>query len=252
MVNRNLRTKSIPVLELSALAWATEVCMSLYKFFVNAICPIKINNIIIYCDSSISLCWIRSKVSKNSKIERKAVLVNNKLNKIVEETETHSVVFRHLDGKHNPADGLTRSISASVLSRSSYHSGPSLRDPVGSIGEIHVPCPFSTDFSVSCVQAEILKFQPIINIDSYSSFKRATKVMNYISKFIHVRVYKQNPKYEHLYKGVNTYVKAQQYLIKAAQQRAYPKVLDFFQGKVSKCEPIVTQLNIFLDKKWDN
>ena len=249
MIDRNLRTKSIPVLELLALTWATEVSMSLYRFLVKTICPIKINSIIIYCDSSISLCWIRSKISRTSKIERKAVLVNNKLNKIVEETKTHSVVFRHLEGKHNPADCLTRSISAAVLNRSNYHAGPSLRDPNGSIDEIHVPYLCSADLSVFSVQTEILQFQPVINIDRYSSFKRATQVMNFVFKFVQIRVYERNPdKYKHLYKGVNTYMKAQRYLIKAAQQQAYPKVLDFFRGKVSKCEPIITQLNLFLDR----
>ena len=86
MVGRNLRTKSIPVLELVALAWATEVCMEFYKFLTGTLEPIKIENIIIYCDSSISLCWVRSRVTKNGKVERKSVLVNNKLNKIIEVT----------------------------------------------------------------------------------------------------------------------------------------------------------------------
>ena len=61
-------------------------------------------------------------------------------------------------------------------------------------------------------------------------------------------MYEKNPiKYSNLNRDVDTYVKAQNYVIKVSQQLSFPGVLDFFLGRVSKCEPIVTQLNLFLD-----
>ena len=37
------------------------------------------------------------------------------------------------------------------------------------------------------------------------------------------------------------------YLIKCSQLKAYPRILEFFNGQISKCDPIVTQLNLYLD-----
>ena len=251
IVGKDLRNKSIPVLELVALTWAIELCMELYSFFVNTLQPVKILDIIVFCDSSISLCWVKAKANKVGKVERKAVLVNNKLNKIMEVVKTHPVRLRHLAGRQNPADAATRPVSSALLKKSNYHSGPSLEVLKDEAEDILVPSPYVESFSVYCVQTRLHPVSSVIQIEDYSSFFYLAKVMNFVYKFIkncRRKVFQRDQaRYNHFNKPVCTYVQGQNYLVRVAQQQSFPKVLDFFYGKLCKCEPIVTQLNLYLD-----
>ena len=70
----------------------------------------------LYADSMISLNWIKSKVVNFDKIERKATIINNKLDCIVENCKKFPVVFHHIEGNNNPADFVTRCVSAKIMS----------------------------------------------------------------------------------------------------------------------------------------
>ena len=251
VIGKDLQTKSIPVLELVALSWAAELCIKFFKFFSTAIIPIKISDILLFCDSSISLCWVKSKITRVGKIERKSVLVNNKLSKILEAAKTHSLRLRHLAGKQNPADAATRPISPTLLKKSNYHSGPSLEDLRDNSEEIYVHSSDTDNLSVLCAQTEVISVSPVMDFNKYSSFHKIIRVLNFVLKFIKIcrsKMYEKNPiKYSNLNRDVDTYVIAQNYVIKVSQRLSFPGVLDFFLGRVSKCESIVTQLNLFLD-----
>ena len=83
VLGRELKSKSIPVLELIASAWGAEIAVQLFHSLITAVEPINVSNIIMFSDSMISLSWVRSRLHKTGKIERKSVIVNNKVNKIV-------------------------------------------------------------------------------------------------------------------------------------------------------------------------
>lgn len=253
IVGKELSNKSIPVLELVALTWATELCMRYFKIFRSAIQSIDVSEVIVYSDSSIALCWVKAKSARIGKVERRSVLVNNKLNKILAEAKTHPIKLRHLAGKQNPADAVTRPISPALLRKSNYHSGPSLQDLEDDCEEIVVSFSKEADSpSVSYAQTLAIPVLPVIDFERYSSLSKITRILNFVFKFIKAcrnKVYERDPaKYSDLNINMNTYVLAQKYLIKTSQHLSFPGVLDFFRGNRAKCEPLVTQLNLFLDE----
>ena len=253
VVGKDLKSKSIPVLELVALSWGVEVSMQIYKFLTSADHPIQISEIILYTDSTISLSWIRARSMHNAKIEKKAVIVNNKLNKIMQECEIHSVLFRHIDGNINPADCATRAVSPALLQKSNYFTGPELDALTCTIDEVQVPYP-GNDTSVNCFKVSLHEeISPILDLEKYSSFRRATKVATFVFVFLRNfknRLVKKNPtKYGHYKSNTNCYYEAQRYILRHTQKKSFPNVFKFFNGEISKCDHMVTQLNLSLDQK---
>ena len=79
VLGRQLKSKSIPVLELVALSWGAEVAVQLVSSLSNAVEPVEVSDVFMHTDSSISLSWLKARIFKTGKIERKSVLVNNKI-----------------------------------------------------------------------------------------------------------------------------------------------------------------------------
>ena len=73
-----------------------------------------------FTDSTKALNWLSAKTTKFSKIEKKGVVVNNALNKIVQITDSCPMTFSHVDGSSNPADFVTRQTSAKILCKSNF------------------------------------------------------------------------------------------------------------------------------------
>jgi hypothetical protein len=157
VVAKGLKSKSIPSLELAALVMGIETVMGVYKDLVKAICPIRIASIYAYTDSLIVLGWLRMKEIDLGKIERKNVFVNNKLNKISEECVRHPIIFDHVSSVSNPADLVTRCVSAKVLQNASFHRGIAVPDK---ISEYRIKVPRSEEVVVSECHAKTVKFVP--------------------------------------------------------------------------------------------
>ena len=68
----------MPVLEIVAFAWPTEICMEYYRFLTNALDPITTQDNIYY-DHSIFFMLGEIKNDKDSRVEIKSVSVNNKV-----------------------------------------------------------------------------------------------------------------------------------------------------------------------------
>ena len=162
------------------------------------------------------------------------------------EVQIHDIKLRHIDGKENPADFTTRPVSPLLLQKSNYFSGPNIKDLVTDTDEILISVsPVANNCSAVCTS--VSDFEPIFDINKYSSYAKACRVMNYVFKFIQMKIYEKDPeRYAHLYIA-NSYKKAQTYLIKCSQLEAFPKVFEFFNGQIIKCDPIVTQLNLYVD-----
>ena len=152
--------------------------------------------------------------------------MNNKLSKILEAAKTHSLRLRHLAGKQNPADAATRQISPTLLKKSNYHSGPSLEDLKDNSEDIYVHSSDTDNLSVLCAQTEVISVSPVMDFNKYSFFHKIIRVLNFVFKFIKIcrsKMYEKNPiKYSNLNRDVDTYVKAQNYVIKVSQQFSFP------------------------------
>jgi len=79
LVTKSLARKSIPILELIALVFGVECLQEIRKDLCGAFVPVDVQELHLYSDSMISLCWLHSKSHKFDKIERKSVIINNQL-----------------------------------------------------------------------------------------------------------------------------------------------------------------------------
>lgn len=70
-MSKSLLSKSIPVLDLVALHFGVECMKNLYDTLAGAIHPIKIGNLLVYTDSTISSNWLRVKFVDCGKIKKK-------------------------------------------------------------------------------------------------------------------------------------------------------------------------------------
>jgi len=95
-IPKQMQTKTIPVLELCAVDFGVTCVLDLYNDLVHALCPVKINDVMVLTDSSISLNWLAAKSLKSSKIERKGGKVINCLDRIVNNCKVHPINFKHI------------------------------------------------------------------------------------------------------------------------------------------------------------
>lgn len=181
LVTKNLKTKSIPILELVALDLGVSTAMDLYSRLTNAVRPIKIVNVFTFTDSMIVLSWIKSKAIDFGKIDRKLVFINNKLDSIIKNCGIVSITFDHISGTDNPADAVSRLLSESLLNKTSFLTGPQF---VVSEDKFSVPLcqPFSR---ASTYTSTTINCESVINLNKYSSFSRAVKIVSYVHKFIY-------------------------------------------------------------------
>ena len=84
IITDNLKSWSIPILELIADHFGVQFLKEMYKELSYCFCPGKILELHLYSDSMISLNWIKSKVVNFDKIKMNATITNNKLDCIVE------------------------------------------------------------------------------------------------------------------------------------------------------------------------
>ena len=250
VLGRKLKSNSIPVLEFDALAWGAEIAVQLFHSLTTAVEPINVSNIIMFSDSMIFLSWVRARLHKTGKIERKSVIVNNKVNKIVSLCDSCPMSFRFVEGCQNPADLSNRAVSSYTVNKSNFLVGPSIEVLLGEHDEVVVG---GSEESLQVCASTFEFEEPIIDLDRYSSFEKCSRVVNYVYGFINrlkSRLYSRDPtKYEKFQVLSNLYVLSKEYIIRKTQEGAFPEVFKFFRGECSKCLPIVTQLNLILDRK---
>jgi len=245
LVSKSLKTKSIPMLELAALQFGVQTVAEIYSSLTMAVNPISIDGVYAFTDSVISLCWIRSKEVCHDKIDKKNVFINNKLDAISDTCAKMPVVFDHVSGELNPSDCLTRTMSDKQLANTSFLSGPTF-NPVRSEHCVSVPYVALPTESQSCIavaKATMTITEPLIQLDRFSSFKRAVKVMFFVLKFLRIKC---KYKSKMLETDSQIEIESSNYVIKCAQQCSFPEVYQSLAHK--KCDhPLVSQLNLLLD-----
>jgi len=239
--------RTIPVLELCAVDFGVETTVELYTELTNAFCPLKIENIHIYTDSTISLSWLSSKALKLGKIERKGSKVNNNLDRIMERCNTHPMSFHHIDGKNNPADTVTRCVSASVLNRSNFLRGLTVPSEFSSF-DLTIPVTeVVSSNTVSSVSVDT-RSEPLIPLDKFSSFHKICRVYHYVRKFIHCLKCKVSATNNVPSPPALKYADSVRSVLIDSQLQSYPEVYNYLKyPKRSTMPTLVSQLNIFLD-----
>ncbi|GBL92650.1 hypothetical protein AVEN_123814-1 [Araneus ventricosus] len=145
---------------------------------------LKRENIFYRSDSQICIHWIKGKADDWKQF------VRNRVSEIKEKTNPNR--WHHCAGKFNPADKLTRGISAQALVNDEiWFSGPPW------LLQINVPCNKSSDIvdtELNCVEEERRKvvvtfqtnielFQPLLNLDNYSDLDKFIKITSYVLRF---------------------------------------------------------------------
>ena len=125
VVTKSLSSKSIPTLEFNAIALGTELLIDTYNELTGEECvePINIKDLHIYTDSYVALNWLKSYVQLD-KMRNLSVFTTNRLLKLAKLCETKAIVYKFVNGCHNPADCVTRPMSARLLERSNFLVGP--------------------------------------------------------------------------------------------------------------------------------
>ncbi|XP_064093214.1 uncharacterized protein LOC135205956 [Macrobrachium nipponense] len=248
---KKLRTKSIPVLELISVHFGVKTAVDVAEQLMNAVVPIRIRDIYCFTDSMIVLSWIKSKEFEFGKIDRKQMMVNNRLNDISTLCSKRTVIFDHIGGDENPSDCLTRCVSEKMLRSTLFLTGPKFLDSPSECRVI-VPHPGAKPLPVSCsVRTHfILNSEPLIPLNKFSSFSKAVKVLSIV--FIFVTKLKQRLKLtknipENTSDEQNETARSTIHLLVHAQKAAFPQVYDTLAtGNFS--EPLISQLNLFRDE----
>ncbi|XP_075167480.1 uncharacterized protein LOC142239573 [Haematobia irritans] len=106
-----LKTKSLPRLELCAAHLLAELWAKMREML-----PFKVESVTFWSDSEITLHWIKTHPSQFS------VFVANRISEIQERTS--SVSWRHVPGRLNPADIVSRGCDIEEIMNSMWFYGP--------------------------------------------------------------------------------------------------------------------------------
>ncbi|KAG1656271.1 hypothetical protein GQR58_024052 [Nymphon striatum] len=191
----------------------------------------------------------------------KGIFIKNRLKDIKfflqDLTEICPVSFAHVPGTENPADLVTRGVSARVfeLRRFSFLHGPNWLKlppaswPVGELGCIaeSVKCKlYSSPTKLSNFSNVLIHNKPIIDINNFHSYKQLIKVTTLVFKAIN----RWRKRSDSLSKN-----EAKKYLIKLVQCESFSEELNYLNSisnhvkkNAVKKPVLVDRLNLFVDK----
>ena len=259
VITKNLKNKSIPSLELLAINLGAEVLIDIYEDMCGETCvkPINVTKLHVLSDSQICLAWLQSFSNNHSKINKRSVFVQNRLNSIANICKKMPIRFAHIAGKENPADCITRCLSHKVLMKSNYYSGPDevLLDCSTEDMSLIIPNPNITLNSAAqlvTIPREDTLHKPLLDHKNVSSYCKLVNIYSNVLKFIN------NVKNKvAIRKGIpftiddrNMRKQAHIEIIKRDQNVEFPDVTKYFDygGKLLKHVPqLINDLNIFKD-----
>ena len=262
VISEQLKSKTMPVLELVAMQFGVQSLMDTYNELQNAVRPISITSLKLFSDSTISLSWVEALVSRFEKMRGRSVFVMNKLESIRKLCQTHSVEFCFISGSENPADYTTREVSGRVLSRTCYHTGPPFLESEDNFHNVLVPNPVETFVCQGLsgnVALPMHHLKSIFSIEKFSSYNKAVAVLKHCFEFINnlkLKLKTKDPlKYDHLrtidYSADNFHNQSCFYLIREAQKVSFPEVFKYFSEKPHRKRDIpdlASKLNLFVDQ----
>lgn len=277
IINRQLKGKSIPSLELHAISFATEMLIDTYQELSGnkTLIPIKINELSLYSDSMVALNWVNSHANKLEKMQKRTPFVMNRLETITRACGIHSINFSFIAGETNPADLMTRPVSYKQLMKTCYITGPAFisTDRSNDTCEIQFTVPHKNLQTIgisnlnansaagtvnltrsNCTPNLDATLAHVIPLETYSSLHHHIRVlrkcMQYIEKLkLHVRR-KQNLSVPDVERQENLSQLALHNILKTEQAHVFPTELDYLKNNKrspQKMPNLVGQLNLFLD-----
>ncbi|XP_055948251.1 uncharacterized protein LOC129981438 [Argiope bruennichi] len=168
-----LKKLSLPRLELMEALVGARLCKHLSVVFKN-----WVKRVVMWTDSEIGLHWIKSSAS-----EWKQFVANR-----VVEIQNCVVPDRwfHCPGVENPADRLTRGVSAGSLKNDMWWSGPRwLKSPQSDWPQQKLRVQHeSLPEKKIVVHTTIVKDDPLIDISRFSSLNKLLRVTAYVLRFL--------------------------------------------------------------------
>ena len=113
IVNKNLKMKSMPSLELLGTQLAVECLFDIFENLTQPVCisPIEITNLKVFSDSVVALSWLNGAINKLQKTQKLSTFVVNRIDQISKFCEKYPIEFSLIAGEDNPADCCTRCFS---------------------------------------------------------------------------------------------------------------------------------------------
>ncbi|XP_068250638.1 uncharacterized protein [Palaemon carinicauda] len=271
LVSKQLESKSIPSLELQALALTVETVKDLKNELSGFGCidPIEIVGCEVYSDSLVVLTWLQSYALKLDKLQKKQLFILNRVEYINKMCEDSCMRFSFVSGEDNPADCITRPLSFRQLIKTNYITGPKFITESKS----NVIC---SDSTLSFIIPGLFESKRVQKVETncgsacsphvgsehlfpfnrVSSFEKAVRVHAVVLRFCSILKSKfksKNPALDHFEvedEGFNFYDEACRPIIIRDQHVHFPDVFDYFHSKQKQLKNlpnIVAQLNLFLD-----
>ena len=274
IVNKQLENKSIPTLELQSISLATETIMDVYSELTGSACvnPIQISEMEIFSDSFVALSWLDACSNKLAKMQKRSVLVMNRLQHIINLCEQFPIKFSFVSGTQNPADAVTRCMSYRRLVQTNFYRGldPKNKDADNVLNAdiltFTIPPPIiqevvSETYNLTSCQQNLKPGGQnqgyLVLPNRYSSFRQVISVYKVFIQFVNwikARAKEKNPhKFSHIQvSDKSPLLEAYKVLIKQDQQKHFPEVFDYFNKKdrnLKGLPNIVGQLNVYLDQE---
>jgi hypothetical protein len=265
LVNRQLKTKTIPTLELQAITLGVEMLCDFKEDLSGNKCllPINIIECELFTDSSISLHWLNSQTSTLEKMQKLSVFVQNRLNYIEKRCREEPITFTSVGTNENPADCMTRCLSYNQLTKSCYFNGPKFLSVSSEVPTdtltVTIPNQRSqVDYSCSAFQAAVTPGScELVPLEKFSSLRKLLSVHFYVLKFVNKLKSKLKAQYAEKYSNWTTStddaalrVQAWRNIVATDQSRLYPELIQFFEDtrpNLKDIPPLVARLNLFRD-----
>ena len=229
--------RTIPQLELTAVVVGAKLASYVY----NTLEHIKVDRIFLWSDSEIALNWIIHNKSKD-------VFVKNRVKQIHDVNE--NTEFRFVDTKSNPADLISRGVTASLLNKSDkWFKGPSWLIDEKLWPEL--PSKFITEYETNVHSTVVeIKFNNI-NFDRFSKFTKLVNTYVYVFKFIFKLKDKINSRKvtneitEEGHLNIDYAIKG---VIKCVQTNHFNDTIQYCKSSKGKVTELIKTLNVFLDE----
>ena len=248
IINKQLKGKSIPSLEIHGINLGVEQAIELYTELSGPNClkPINITKICLFSDSSCALQWLMASSNLLQKMNQCSTFVLNRIHNIQKLCETFPVQFSFINGKDNPADLVTRCTSYKLLEKSNYLTSPNLSE-MQDMTFIIPKQEFQAETyvqTVSCTDEHNYLFE----ISHFSHFKDIVRL--YRRCLVCISKWKAKVKNGVMSPGLNHFSLAVQKLILADQRKHFAEVWDYFSvgfNSLKNIPSLITQLNLFVD-----